>query len=355
MKPFWKGKYADIFRKMKDGTISVADDTEVELIIKPKTGFEKLTSKKPPEKLSGDPSGKEIQMEMEKNEPITENDPEGKGNAGQKNPDDIDKPPSWYLRRLDSILRDNTLKRFAGNKRSGELDNKHLYKFSTTGRCFADKDIISKKNYNIGLIVDFSGSMDCGNKIELATECAASFVRDFQGRANLEVMGFNRITTIIKPFGKKIPTTQFKTFAKDILAGKTWSGNTTKIWQDSNTGGNHDHFALMEMWQHLKKYNGRKLIVIMSDGQPACGCPEKCQKEQMEFHKRSLVWNETQRVIEERKRIESQNGIVLGLGITQDSYVEHIYKDYAVILKLPDMYEVLITLLSKTIKRGIGV
>jgi Mg-chelatase subunit ChlD len=313
----YKGKFGEL--KKTIGSFKIHQDAEVELIIQPPEGFEKVI--------------KPIKMKVPPDEPT----PTKKIPKNREIPSLPDSPPPlWFLKKLKSIFKDNTLERHAGNKRDGDLDCKHLYKAFTTGRCFTDKDIISKKVYNVALVVDCSGSMG-GEQARIAASCMKHFIEQFQDIVQLSVILFNKKTEVVKLPHIKFKEPDFNKFTK-IVINKP---------QTEDGGGNHDPFALRKAEEIMKPYKGRKIITMISDCEPACDCPSKeC------YHKLPGggvdTFKELRNTVHE---IESRHIPVLGLSILRDN-VHDFYKEGAVLEEVSEMYPALIELIGRAVKRG---
>jgi Mg-chelatase subunit ChlD len=304
------GKFGDL--KKLFPSFKIPPTTEVELIIKPPEGFEEIMT---PMKIKMPPPPKDMPEE----EPPP---PKGIKDAP---------PPLWFIRKLKSILKDNLIQRHSGNKRSGDLDMKHLYKAKTTGRVFTDRDVISAKRYNIALAVDASGSMQ-GERIQIASMCMKHFIEQFQKLVSLSVIVFNKETKVVKYPHQKMDEKAIKKLCREVESFPNGEGG----------GGNHDTFALKKSVELLDKGKGEKIIVMISDCEPACGCDSKeCFKPRI---------NPYTDLADTVKTIEAHNVQVLSLTIHRD--FKSCYRQGAILTKVEEMYPALITLLSKAVKRG---
>jgi nitric oxide reductase activation protein len=231
-------RFKNILPKLK-----ISSTDQVTFIVEPPKGFEGII---PPIKI-----------------PMKKQWEEDAGSEPYK-PEDISNSPIWFRRKLLNILKDNVIQRPAGNKRDGDLDTKHLYKAFTTGRAFMKKDILSKKEYNVALCIDCSGSMK-GERVKLVTKCAKTFITEFQEITNLMVISFNAITTILKPFHIKMKEKDFSKMGSSLF-------NSTE-YNNKGAYGNHDHYAIKTARDNLlgiRRPHQRNIIVVMSDGRPQC-------------------------------------------------------------------------------------
>lgn len=315
----FKGKYADLLKRID--TFKIPGSTEVELIINPPEGFEKMM------KPMSIPMDIKIPEDKKGEPPVSKKDKNVK--------DEI--PPLWFMKKLKSILKDNSLQRHATNKREGDLDTKHLYKAFTTGRVFTDKDIISKKSYNIVLCVDCSGSMG-GKSANIAALCMKHFTEQFQQIVNLSVITFNQQVLVVKTPHKKLDEKE-----REILGDKIISEPGGNFG-----GGNHDHSALLKAEELMKPLKGEKIIVIISDCEPSCGCEnEGCYHVGRRTSGKYKSYNEELR--ETAKMIEHRGTHILSLSI--ENKYEHHYKHGAILEKVADMYPSLIKLITQVIRR----
>jgi len=327
----FRGRYTDLSSAIYDDKFAIDPDTEVELIVKPPKGFEGVIP--PHSHIVG-----------------------GGGVGGSAPPDDdeeeieiqaIPDPSSMnnvFARQLKLILKDNAIQRHAGNKRSGDLDMKHLYKAMTTGRCFSDKDVISKKCYSVALAVDCSGSMRDNNQCDLAADCAIQFIKHFQKLTQLSVILFNAKTEVVK-----LPNQIMDTIELGWLKGKIL--HKSRVENDGY--GNHDHYAIIKSTEVLRSARGKKIIVVMADGQPACD-RNKCRAK----HRERECYPDDDNCITHTRFIVNKaretSHTVLGIGIKSEG-VTHLYPDSEVVQNLNELYPSLIKLLQRTVKRGGGI
>jgi hypothetical protein len=321
----FSGRFGDLSAAIYEDRFSIAQDDKVELIVKPPEGFEGIIPKK---ELILKPPPKPEEEEQEEKKP----DPTLVSDFGEDNP--------YFTRRLRNILRDNAIQRHAGNKRDGDLDMKHLYKARTTGRCFTDKDIISNKMYSVALVVDCSGSMR-GSNARLAGQCAVRFIRHFQKITQLSVVLFNAITEVVKYPHKQLNSMELQSIHSKIVSKPNYDGEAY---------GNHDAFAIMKATEILRPMRGKKIIVVINDGEPACDrgkCERQGRKHEC-YHTNPFL--ETKATVQQTIK---NNHTVLGIGIgSEASSVKELYPDSEMVREVPQLYNSLIKLLQRTIKRG---
>jgi len=326
------GKAGKLFDLLDDRKLGIDDDTEVELHVKAIEGFEGLF----PSKVI--PGGKEGML------PPPSRDDDDEDTRPLRLDEKDEEAPSWFNRKLKSILKDNAIQRHAGNKRYGDLDMKHLYKATTTGRCFTDKDIISNKQYSVALVIDCSGSMS-GNQSVLAAKCGSKFIEQFQKMTALSVVLFNAKTEVVKLPHKILNQKELKMFRDQVY---------DKSNRQNGTYGNHDAFAIRKATEVLKNGKGKKIVVVMSDAQPACSW-DRCRgtdKEHECFNPKH--GSQGQQTHDAIRSARMKGYAVLGLGV-QTSSVSGYYPESEVINKSVEMYPKLIKLLQRAVKRGGGI
>jgi len=239
--------------------------------------------------------------------------------------------PAWFRRKLQSILKDNAVHRTVANKLYGDLDFKKLYRITTTAKVFSRTDAIDKKQYNILLLVDASGSMHKA-KMLTAVKAMITLTRDFQAEVALEVALFNTHYKTLKKFDEKIPV-------EELLAFGDISFSHLRLYGHNN----HDHIALKEAGKRLLRRKGQKILLVLSDGAPSCDgsstdCDRHCGKDMLNA------------LIKTRKALEHLGITILSIGIASTA-VEDYYTHSIVIQELPELYTALSTYMERVIKR----
>ncbi len=239
------------------------------------------------------------------------------------------------------------LKRRVSNKTYGKIDHKRLYRISTTNKVFSRADINSIKGYNIGLVVDCSGSMRNDNQGVYTAICAMALVRDFQKITSVAVLGFNmKIHPLKELHSPNIKDKDLKKIIGEPII--------KQVWDDDNAAGNHDHAAVRTMRGKLLGQKGNSIMIVLSDGQPSCGScnggrgtPEDCDTEYNSLSRRNFQ----QEKLKEELMITTHKGIsVLGIGIV-DPTVRKYYKDHEVVNDPSELYEAVLNLFGRTIRR----
>ena len=117
-------------------------------------------------------------------------------------------------------------------------------------------------------------------------------------------------------------------------------------WNKSNAYGNHDTFAIQTAIQTLKPLKGEKIIVVVSDGEPACSKNECVRKGR---EKECYHTNDAYAELKGMVKGVSDTHHVLGIGVGRG--VEWVYKQNVSVKRLEDMYPALLKLLKMSIKR----
>lgn len=202
-----------------------------------------------------------------------------------------------FVRTLQSVLYDNKYGRYVANRRTGKLNHKSLKKISFSDKLFKRKESREHKDYSIALVVDCSGSMD-NNKGIFAFEAAQKLSKHLaSAKINHAVYGFHTITTLIKGFSTAYRPeikenlfdnmrNNFGNWSRKDKVGeklkyegpgreyypktrflKEWEGSRRIIQEGA--GYNNDPDALRYVAKQLDKENGTKIMIVLSDGQPA--------------------------------------------------------------------------------------
>lgn len=260
--------------------------------------------------------------------------------AGKNGYYDVSIPvsPVWFKTKLRSIFKDNKIGRTVANKTCGKLDMKRLYKVMTSDKLFCKKEDISKKQYNVLLLVDASGSME-GAKLYTALQCMGALIRDMQDVVSLEVAIFNHRYKVLKTFDEKIPNSLLKIKVLE----------PTVAHKNSYGGSNHDHIAVKKAAESLSKRVGQKILIVLSDGHPACdGGSQECDATCGDYNSMdSAMWKALKRSV---KEVENSGITVLSVGMLTD-VVKHFYSHHIVIHDINNLYDAISTYMERYVKR----
>ena len=232
--------------------------------------------------------------------------------------------------RFNRLLTDTKFDKLAGKFRTGkQLDKRRLYKFRLgETRLFQRKIEASTKDYVVSLVIDESGSMtdDFKNKNAVKTAILFSHVL-YNLKIPFSLTGFNEL---IKHYKK--PNQTFSPFTKQ----------TNKIFQSmyENTYGeghhwNNDGEAINQVAKQLLEFKSKKLMLIISDGEPAPS-PESRKYE----------------INQEIKKAEKQGIEIIGFGIGAGcSSVPNYYRNHVLVQKVEELPEALISSLRNKLKK----
>lgn len=293
-----------------------------------------------------------------------------------------------FQRLLQSVLFDNRYDRYVSNRRTGKLDTKKLRKISYSDKFFKKKEERKNKNYSIALLVDCSGSMR-GEKAKMAFNAAYKLSKHLSSaKINHAIYAFHTPTVPIKAWGEKSGGKEVEHHLHDFLrngdAGFAipldepvgfeydfWNptaldyvGNTVqyvpkykklelpkdrRIVNVIGAGYNNDPYAIRYVAKELKKQAGTKVMIVLSDGQPAVS-PSYLQT--AEFPKERYVQG-----ARELKKVVNDvinSGIELhSIGILDDSVNEYYPANRTcAVYDLGQLYDHIIKIVKLNMKRS---
>ena len=257
----------------------------------------------------------------------------------------IQEKSRWFITRIKNILKDNKTKRLIGNKAYGRLDHKKLFKISTTGKIFKRKTEKSEKDYSLCLLIDQSGSMGhgIGSRLCMAASCAYMLTREFQDVVDIDVCGFSD--------DRFRGDEHYKKFKQKKMTEKELDKMRETIYEIGG-GGNHDFIGVRKAHERLSRQKSQeKYIIVLSDGEPSCGC-DLCHTELEELRKKypSIVNNYGNALLHEIKEAEHDGIYVIGIGIKSQS-VKRYYKTFGLVDELDMLYPEILKTLSSTTRR----
>lgn len=198
-------------------------------------------------------------------------------------------------------------------------------------KAWQKREMPDEKDYAISLLVDLSGSMSRGNKIE-ETFKAVIVLSEVLNRLsiNLEILGFNDRIYEYKDFGQPM--------SKPIR--ENMGGMLREVGDMSDTGKarwNDDGWALEKASERLVRQKAdQKFLIVMSDGTP----------EESPMHPRSKY--ELGKMI--KKIIEETDIRLVGLGVGRETeHVGEYYPNSIANVKVKEMAEKLADLIKEVV------
>ena len=243
-----------------------------------------------------------------------------------------------FIARARDIFLDNAIKRVRLRQERGRMiDKGHLALLETgDSRVLANLKERGEKDYHIDILIDASGSMSGSGKKEFAFTTAHALAYSLlTSGAKVKVYLFNRGFMESKGYldldilSKEYDVFKYQTCSRDLLY----------------LNGNHDGYFVRLLAE--QRISGRRIILVFSDGQPACDnaiCGMKgCSDE-------DKMGSELMSAIAYARR---KGIIMLSVGLLTDSPIRYYGKQYAITVnKLETLYKDTVALLRKYIKRG---
>ena len=306
-----------------------------------------------------------------------------------------------FQRTLQSVLFDNMYDRNVARRRTGKINNKGLQRISYSDKIFKRKEERMNKQYSIALLVDCSGSMN-GDKMRIAANSALKLSRHLSSaKINHAVYGFNTPTLKLKDYNtawdrdveKKLwmmirdlwcawdrrgVTTleepewcseygQYEIFSKgtslkyighnlDLKNLKTLSlddvlGTNRDIEHCGGAAWNNDSHAVRFVAKELHKQSGKKIMIVLSDGEPAGSYP---YLQSAEFPRENYCGNLDRQNLKQHIKDIMKSGIeVHSIGIQSDAVNKFYPPDRTCsVYDLGQIYDHIIKIIRNNIKRG---
>jgi len=290
-----------------------------------------------------------------------------------------------FQKLLASVILDNKYDRYVKNRKTGKLDTNSVYKINHSAKLFKKREARKNKDYSVSLVVDCSGSMS-GSKIRNAAKSAQNLSHHLCkiGVPN-NVVIFHTGVHEIKPFGikekkgiekeiidevhgeRKVYWFDIDKKVKNVNGGKDLYKfiGLTNSWREYETfredlarrkikynrfegpGYNSDAEALRIAREFLLKQKGSKIMIFLSDGQPA-PLPRGYE---------SPVYEGTDQRdydLKHEVNVTIATGIELySIGIQSDAVTRYYPKKRTRVIGSSDaLYENIIELVKKNLKRG---
>lgn len=257
---------------------------------------------------------------------------------------------TYFKNKLRSIFKDNMARRVQKGTASGDLCFNRLWKAKLSTRVFQRPALLSEKAYNIGVLLDVSGSIHNNGLTTILKDTAERLVADLQDVTPLTIGTYNAVFEIIhKDTEPKWDTAKIQEM-KEAIQVKV--RDIEKHTYGKHSFGNHDGYALREFAKHFKGKKGDKIIFVVTDGFPSCDYP-RLEKRACGF---PGCFKDNKQLPEDLKKaildVQAQGVKVIGIGLGTDS-VKSFYKDY-IVLTLENtgaFYDSLLGVLQKVVKR----
>lgn len=303
---------------------------------KPKEEAEKPEEKKPENDLEKEKE-KQRQKDLQKYKDILEKSLEKDVNVYEKYRKDV----LPIIEKLENDLRDIFVARRASRWQSGfrtgkRIDIKTRIQEKAKGvsavesKAWQKRELPSEKDYAISILVDLSGSMSNGGKIQ-ETFKALIVLTEVLNKLSIrtEILGFNDRLYEYQTFGENL--------SREIR--ESMGGVLREV--DNHNGGradfNDDGWALRETSKRLAKQKStEKFIMVLSDGVPE----ESTQHKGEEF--------DLNRVVNHIMQESDQKIIGLGIG-SGTSHVEKFYPNSLANIDVKEMAKKLAGVISEMI------
>lgn len=236
---------------------------------------------------------------------------------------------SAKVRRLLEIYSRST--HIYGQKK-GKIHSKNLYRASMQEAKGFNERVFKQRKDNftldnaVSLLVDFSGSMQSGYKIENACKSAMLLLDALAPlRIPVEIAGFTeasgrQVHALFKAFNTKVTEQQLIDYFEDMTGVMKY---------------NADGESLLYAYKRLtERKEQRKLLIVLSDGRPSAHHHASQQPAFLKY-----VAGE----IEKRKNVE-----LYAIGI-QSRSVQSFYKDYRVIQNADELEEAVLSVIKRKI------
>lgn len=215
--------------------------------------------------------------------------------------------------KVRAFLMSQRRERWDTGFRKGRLDTGRLTEvLHGKDNLFKQRAPIHMTNSAVSLLLDCSGSMH-GHRYHQACASAIMLAEALQGvGVNLEIAGFTEFSgrndglvhEVFLPFGQR--------FVRDTFLRKV-------AQMENHLSNNADGENILYAYNRLKmQQQGRKILVVLSDGEPAASGPDGCTMDVQDF---------TKQVIEMIERDKGVNLVSLGMdGYDTNRYYKNAIK-----------------------------
>ncbi len=300
--------------------------------------------------------------------------------------------------KLFRIMKQNQDNEKRRRTKSGLIDSSRLAKYKTSNRVFKKRNQEKLgKNYFISILMDASGSMSTSymgkSRFELCKEAVIKLCDSLDKIEGMhfEVVGFNALQIKYKDYNESYNSEHIQEMYSthyqhnrngtgEIKFGfyldkkgdcnsatldyieKMRTKNECERYRSSqyaSAGENFDPIAVFNSFERIKERNGRKILVVFSDGIPTLDYDFRSFIEEG----KTLTGSKILRDLYISNKFESRNILkkivkknkpkdidILGIGI-QSTAVEKFYPNSIVVNDLNELYSKTIKALSKLFKK----
>lgn len=283
------------------------------------------------------------------------------------------------IQQIRKIFKDNLYKREILTKTGGKIDFNRLSQHKTSKYIRRKPLERGSQKYNIEILLDDSGSMyghGEGKRALLAHEATARLAKVLGPVADINVTLFNYLeqstnwrsftsTSHLKRTGSSIYDVGEMELPNFFVTRNSDNLNVVSAFPPADmdevefsepaTGGNYEIVNILNAVSRLKSKEGKKIIIVLSDGQPNLDYhPSWDEDKSAGFKKLILAGRRVKKypVDDYRKIIEdikTRHGIeTISFGLETDD-MSHLYPNFTPIYCLDDLYEGLIKELKRVI------
>lgn len=279
--------------------------------------------------------------------------------------------------KVERLMRQNRLRAPRRRRNSGAIDSKRLPRYLTSSKVFKKRGLEKKgSDYSVVVLLDASGSME-GQKAVLCAQAGQKLAESLEKIPGItyEVVIFNSMDLIVKPFdltleqaGKNGIEEMYehmheKAYVNYVYNKKKNYFNITLqghykfaegdkvVYSESANSNNMDSIFVLKACERLMARKGRKVLIVMSDGQPTIA--PGVRRHLQNFSKanpRGVISGSKEAVglfeqtgfspVDSLKKVvdkKSRKVDILGIGILTD-YVKSFYPHQQIIWKVNDLY-----------------
>lgn len=274
-----------------------------------------------------------------------------------------------FRTKLNSILKDNAIERFVGNKKKGKVNTKRLYKIGDSRKIFKQKEERKGKDYSITLLLDASGSMKSSQSEVMS---AVGHIGNALNKTDIpfSVYAFADCTRLIKTFEEKYDERRVRGHYYDMFDLEyycCYNCNQFDIPKkvdkhgdlicpycgsdsvhDRSNGGTNDALALHIVGTEVHKAYKKNIMIVVTDG-----AGDDLEGDEWSYGKVKFDTIKNNRTVINKLHKKYDGLILLAISIG-GSYVRPVYGgQYSQDIKKPqEVFNAVAKLLSRHITRG---